>query len=73
MFSKIAVLGRLGLAISTRLSVSEVIVGGRIKPPIRRQTIYPLCQMIFALTFGFSNLFSQPKKKKGLSWDNPTI
>jgi hypothetical protein len=64
MFSKITVLGRPGLAISTRVSASEVIVGGRIKPPIRRQTIYLLCEMIFALAYNFSNSFSQPKKKE---------
>jgi hypothetical protein len=37
--SKITVLGRPELAISRRVSASEVIVGGQIKPPIRRQTI----------------------------------
>jgi hypothetical protein len=37
--SKITVLGRPELAISSRVSASEVIVGGQIKPPIRRQTI----------------------------------
>jgi hypothetical protein len=32
------------------------LFGGQIKPPIRRQTIYLFCQMIFALACGFSNL-----------------
>jgi hypothetical protein len=36
----------------------------------RRQTIYLLFQMIFALACGFSNSFSLPKKKKGLNWDS---
>jgi hypothetical protein len=62
MFSKITVLGRPGLAISTRFGVRGV--GGHL-----------LCQMIFALACGFPNSFSQPKKrKKGLNWElNPGI
>jgi hypothetical protein len=57
--SKITVPGRPGLAISTRVSASEVIVGGQIKPPIRRQTIY------LRLPCSFSNLhWSQIKNNK---------
>jgi hypothetical protein len=54
MFLRLLCLGVL--IYSSRVSTSVVIVGGQIKPLIRRQTIYLLCQMIFALACDFSNL-----------------